>query len=285
MNPPNEKRADMDTRAKAKHIVAGIVALTIGALIVGWSLGTFIPGTPRQADAEKSATTENGTADSSRYGSLAAESTTEVPYGTAAPLEGLTQGKLFQDGVEEHLASMSDAARQDFISKNKYIKDYASFAVKVENTRVVSVRAFEEWYPHYAEASVYLSSRPDDLVVLVEVEIHNPTDSVAEIPPFALWSDKLSQTSGTHLDGGWKSDDLLLEELYGTPSDSGKVFYALAEDWNMLEPGQTQNRTFPYRIPATALDQNTSDGSYDLSGFSLSAWDCDPPTVYRLHLA
>lgn len=271
--------------AYAKRIAAGIACLLAGALVTGWAVGRFVPGTPRPAAADVGVEEPIEPIISTRYGSLTAESIVDIPHGSAYCLEGLTQGKLFWTGTKEHLADMDDAEREAYIEKNHYIQDLEPVTVTVGDTKIVSRAAFEEWYPHYAEVASFASRDRDSFIVLVEVQVSNPSAATATLPPFALWSDALSEIDSGFLDAGWDSGDILLGEFYGVPADNDRVFYALPDGWNELEPGETQTRTLPFIVPKDALVRTERDGGYDLSSFCVTAWDCDPPTVYRFRLA
>lgn len=272
------------TRRTARTAI-GICCLAISVLALGWLVGRYIPGEP----SEPLAAAHDSGGGAQYYGSLLeAGEIVDVDAGTVYAVDALTFGKKYRTG-ESGLARMTDAERQNVTAEESWEFDYPNLEFAVVGAKTVSMDAFEEWYPHFAAVeqrapgSTRPTARPETRVILVEATVTNTGAEAAALPEPLLWGSDIAGADD-RLCNGIPCDRDLIVELYGEPSDEF-VSYAVLDDWNTIEAGETQTRTYPYVIGAGDLAGGASLDDLDLSSYCLAFSDYDPATLYRFWLA
>ena len=270
------------TRTAIARTLIGIACIAVATCALVWFAFQFAPGTPRSVDSSDDrygasiAGTGNG-----RY---VAQAVVDVPFGQTFTAQGVTRGKWFSWSEEER-ASWSEEERERFLTEYQYILEIDGIEITPTDMKAVTLDAFAEWYPHYAQTTGYTQAHGHECkVLLVDVTMTNTADYAQRMPPLALWSEELNG-AGDVLDQGVGSDGgYLLSELYGIDSGKGLGQYALPDDWDVLEPGETRTWTLPRLVYRSTFANPEAYDDIDPSKFCLALADYDPPTIYRLWL-
>lgn len=272
------------TRRTARTAI-GLCCLAISVLALGWLIGRYIPGEPR----EPLAAAHDSGGGAKYYGSLLeADEIVDVGTGTSYAVDALTFGKKYRTSDNE-LARTTDTERQNAAAQESWDFDYPNLEFAVVGAKAVSMDAFKEWYPHFAAVeqravgSTRPTARPETRVILVEATVTNTGAEAAALPDPLLWSGDIAGADD-RLRNGMPCDRDLIVELYGEPSDEF-VSYTVLDSWNVIEAGETQTRTYPYVVCRGDLASSASLDDLDLANYCLAFSDYDPATIYRFWLA
>ncbi|WP_417135380.1 hypothetical protein [Rubneribacter badeniensis] len=257
--------------AKTMRSAAGAACIAAVVTAFGWFAFQFVPGEPRAPQPEEF----DGSIDGVGNNRYRAERIVDVPFGQTYRVESLSQGKWF---------SMTEEERERYPDASRIEID--GIEITPGDMRAVSLEAFAEWYPHYAQTLGYeQASRYESKVLLVDVTFSNTSDQEQRTPPIGLWSEDIKGANDVLDNGvGDGSGNYILEELYGEPSDRGLVQNHLPDDWNVLAAGETRTFTLPFLLPRGLLEDPNTFDDLDPARFCLALSDYDPPTVYRLWL-
>lgn len=269
-------------RTTIARATLGIACIAVATCALVWFAFQFVPGTPRAASTE--ADDYGSSIAAAGNGRYVAQTVVDVPFGQPFIANGVTRGKWFSFSEEER-ASWSEEDKDRFLNEYGYLYEIDGIEITPGATKAVTLDAFAEWYPHYAQTTGYAEAHGHECkVLLVDVTMTNTADHAQRMPPLALWSeeldgadDVLDQDVGS--DGGY-----LLSELYGVDSGTGLVQYAMPEGWDMLEPGETRTWTLPRLVFRSSFENPEAYDDMDPSAFCLALADYDPPAIYRLWL-
>lgn len=270
------------TRTAIARTILGIVCIAAATCTLVWFAFQFSPGTPRSADSsnDRYGASIAGTGNS-RY---VAEAVVDVPFGQAFTAQGVTRGKWFSSREEER-ASWSEEERERYLTEHDYIYEIDGIEITSADMKAVTLDAFAEWYPHYAQTTGYTEARKHECkVLLVDITMTNTADHAQHMPPLALWSEEFNGADDVLDQGAGSDGGYLLQELYGVDSGKGLVQYSLPDDWDVLEPGETRTWTLPNLVYRGAFANPEAYDNMDPSKFCLALADYDPPTIYRLWL-
>lgn len=204
-----------------------IARTLIGAACIGaatcafvWFAFQFAPGEPRELTVgDESYASSIEASGNSRY---VAEGIVDIPFGQTYKTDGLTWGKWFSVSEDER-SSWSDEEREQRLASESYLYDSSGIEFAAQGLKTVSLEAFAEWYPHYAETTGYTEARKHACkVLLVDIAMTNTSDHAQTLPRFVLWSEDANGANDT-LENGMGSDKYLFEEMYGESSDRGLV--------------------------------------------------------------
>lgn len=269
----------MEKTARTKRIAAGICCLLAGALVAGWAIGKYLPAAPREASPERSETSWEFIS----YSTVEAENVVDVPLGAPYLLENLLQEeKHFTDFGE--LDEGERALARHKAKQPDWSYECSALSMKVGSAKAVSLQAFSEWYPHYAEVYSGFVKAADGVVILVDITLANKADADTRMPSFSLWTEGIDGSSVDVIGSGWQVDRGILAELYGEPRGGSFKSYQLKDRWNMLAPGEEKSCTIPFVVSRGALGTTDQAPAYDLSQFCIATWDCESATAYRFWL-
>ena len=269
----------MQATTRTKRITAGICCLLAGALVAGWAIGHYLPGSPRPAATE-------GEAESwgfAVYSTVEAESVIDIPPNTHYALENLEQGRKYLI-TDEELDFMGTEVARQFAETPEWSYECPALTMKIESAKAVSLHSFREWYPHYAEANSYQGEPLDSIVVFADITLANESDAETFMPSLTLWAEGFDGTDSDFIGSGWQLDLGILSELYGEPRQhENLIHYTLKDGWNILAPSEERAITTAFVLPKQAMAE-TRSGAYDLSKFCITTWDSEPTTTYRFWL-
>ena len=279
----NTKKESLMSAARSRIARTLIGAACIGAATCAfvWFAFQFAPGEPRELTVgDESYASSIEASGNSRY---VAEGIVDIPFGQTYKTDGLTWGKWFSVSEDER-SSWSDEEREQRLASESYLYDSSGIEFAAQGLKTVSLEAFAEWYPHYAETTGYTEARKHACkLLLVDIAMTNTSDHAQTLPRFVLWSEDANGANDT-LENGMGSDKYLFEEMYGESSDRGLVEKHLPDGWNVLEPGETRSWTVPSLIYENTFRDPAAYENIDPSRFCVALADYDPPTIYRLWL-
>ncbi|WP_139652828.1 hypothetical protein [Raoultibacter phocaeensis] len=270
----------MQATTRTKRITAGICCLLAGALVAGWAIGRYLPGSPRTAATEYEAEAWSFAV----YSTVEAESVVDIPPNMPYALEDLEQGRKHLI-TDEELDFMGTEIARQFAETPEWSYECSALTMKVESSKAVSLQSFREWYPHYAEANPRQRKPLESFVVFADITLANESDAETYMPTLALWADRFDGTDSDFIGSGWQLDLGIFSELYGEPrQDENLIHYALKDGWNILAPSEKRTITVAFVLPKQELTGTHADGTYDLSKFCITTWDSEPATAYRFWL-
>ena len=266
-----------------------IARTLIGAACIGaatcafvWFAFQFAPGEPRELTVgDESYASSIEASGNSRY---VAEGIVDIPFGQTYKTDGLTWGKWFSVSEDER-SSWSDEEREQRLASESYLYDSSGIEFAAQGLKTVSLEAFAEWYPHYAETTGYTEARKHACkVLLVDIAMTNTSDH-AQTLPVSFYGARTPTERTTRWKMGWASDKYLFEEMYGESSDRGLVEKHYPMAGNVLEPGgNSASWTVPSLIYENTLPRSGGLREPSTVRFCVSLADYDPPTIYRLWL-
>lgn len=270
-------------RSRIVRTALGAACIATATAVLVWMALQFIPAEPRAQTTDR----ELRPASISTVGanSYEAECIVDVSFGQTFRTENLTRGKLF-DASEEERNSWSDEERERYLSEFNYIYDSDGIEIVPVSMKAVTLDAFAEWYPHYAQTTGYAQAREHECkIVLIDLTLTNTMEHEQSLPVMQLWSEDFNGANDM-LDngGGGDSGGYLLGELYGAASERGLAQNTLPDDWSVLQSGETRAITLPYLVYANTFCDRSAYDDIDPSRFCLALSDYDPPTIYRLWL-
>ncbi len=302
---------------RKRRTALGTVCLVVVALVMGWFVGQYVPGTPQSPETLVYATMYSGNG-------TPVQNTVDTSFGEQATLEGVVQGESFTlDETRSDLQTEQgrQAYRDHLEDIGAWEHEYPPFAMRIEEVRTVSADSFADLYPNFSSKQQHTRgffihpggnlNLQDTTMILVSVSITNKSEElISGYPhPFgkgALPSCNLFRTDWCEMQGESVAfgDQVIIEA--GPLSDgtlgSGEIledsaFVAINDDpvyldnpdpngiqyaYIHIEPGETKTYVFPYLVPDKVLG---GDGRHpDLSNLCIQTPDYATETVYRLWL-
>lgn len=262
---------------RSVRIAVGTVCLIVVALVMGWFVGRYVPGEPRELEPRVSEGLAPGSG-------LPIEKVVDADPGTVLKLHDITQGiKYTNYEGREYSPSEGEIAVWEEAGYWEY--DCPDVEVSVTETKVTDTGSFADWYPSYKASNweVYNNSK----IVAVTVSITNTSDGDLayrqDIPEFTLWSSNIAHLDGTLGSGSmldrafWQLNNPLHPyDETSTDPDRGRYID--------LEPGESQTIVLPFKINKNNLVDQSAFEELDLSDFCIQTADYDTGTAYRLWL-
>lgn len=262
---------------RSVRIAIGTVCLIAVALVMGWFVGRYIPGTPHDPEPRilEGLTPGSG---------LPIEKVVEADPGTTLELHDITQGLKYTNSEDgEHSLSEGQIAAWKELGEWEF--DCPDVEVSVVETKAADTKNFADWYPGYKASNweVYNNSK----LVAVTVSITNTSDEDLvywrDVPEFTLWSPNIANLDGTLGSGS------MLDRAFWHLNDPLRPFDEASTDPDRgrfidLEPGESQTLTLPFKINKNNLVDQSAFDALDPSDFCIQAADYDSGTAYRLWL-
>ncbi len=216
------------------RIAAGTVCLIVVALAMGWFVGRYIPGDPREPEPRI------GDGLAPRSG-LAIEKVIDADPGTTLKLSNITQGIKYMH-TESDREPLSAAAVENWKESGNWEYDCPDINVSVLETKTTGTASFADWYPNYKASNweVYNNSK----IVAVTLSITNASEEDLvywqDIPEFTLWSPNIA-----NLDGSLGSGAMLDQAAFWDTNPPLRSFDESSTDPDRgryidLKPGESQ---------------------------------------------
>lgn len=254
---------------RSKRAMVGAVCLVVVALVMGWFVGRYIPGTPHEAEPRIG----DGLYSETGY---AASEIVDLAPGSTLELRGITQGIAYIGRPDEVAQRTPPEAAELWKEQGMWEYDAPDLDLSVREIKVITTKSFADWYPEYGGPyrPVYESSK----LVAVTVSVANVSPAAVDLQRdfpmhnFSLWGENLDYIDDS-LGAGARLDDAyyFANEIYRSGQDA-------------IEPGESVEIILPFKVNKNALkNQNAFDG-LDPSDFCLQLIDYDPAIAYRLWL-
>ena len=254
---------------RSVRIAIGTVCLIAIALVMGWFVGRYIPGTPHEPEPRIG----DGLYSETGY---AASKIMDLAPGSTLKARDITQGKAYNGRPEEIEQAIPSEIEEAWKEAGEWEYDAPDFDLSVSQVKLISTKSFADWYPEYAgtDYHAYDSSKLVAATVLVTNVSSEAIDLQRDFPlhNFSLWGENLdyiddSLGAGANLDSAY----FFANEVYRSEQDT-------------VEPGESVEIILPFKVNKNALkDQNAFD-DLDPSDFCLQLVDFDSGTAYRLWL-
>lgn len=287
----------MNTLKSKKHIWISLGLLLVITLVLGWFVGRYLPGAPRNPEPSIEAIQE-AWIPRGDLTDIAIEEVREVPFGSTSHIEGMKHGDKYTMG-KTRLISSYDAETKEVLvwaeetqiapdpESETYSIEYPSFEVTVTDANVLSFDSFVDWYPDF-EARFHMGGvvRPESKIVLVEARVENLSEAqVLELDESQLWSDQLVQMNPDHMGNGYAISREALRCINGlTLFSDVEEPYQDDSYLTSIDPEETRTVTLPYQVFEDAFFDTGNFDDFDLSQFSLELCDYESATAYRFRL-
>lgn len=259
---------------------AGLVAL---ALVMGWFVGQYIPGEPKNPEPEPSA-------DRIKEDARTASNVVSVEPGTVASLTQVTQGDayLLTDDDFSQLEdpdSYKEALKRDGL----WQVTYPDIDVAVKDARAISLSSLAEWYPHYPRFEKPIE---EGMMIIVTLEIANASSETIRgsisplrgaLPMITLAGASINAShdslrAGLSVDAEaffLLNEQAIVKNILPGEETTADVF---------LEPSQKQELVMPFLLTRADLEDSANLDITDLTGYCLQTPDYLTSTLYRLWL-
>lgn len=283
----------METVKANRHVAICLGILLVVTLMLGWFVGHFIPGEPR--DLRTVPSHRIYPSYSATY--IPVSEVEETAFGSSARIEGLKQGAKYTEKQPCAITSVErNGERRMFIeeldTRHPGMRDnetaYPSFEIVIEDARAVSFGAFAEWYRDFIERGGAMEEGivPDlAKIILVDASVTNLSDDQAfRFDSFLLASDAFNQISPGCLGNGCNMSDTVLNVMSDVPQpqngEAGDYLSLIS-----VAPGETRSLTLPYVVSSSYFVDVADFDELDLARFSLEIGDYATGKLYRLALA
>ena len=240
----SERTSANPAQPRIRRRLVGIAAIIVLACLLAVLLSALPSAAPRLAQpAETPSSLPTGPTSHLPFGS-----THLTPFGQTALLPEIESNpkKALEPRSQEAFSDPNAEIDPDQASRQTSRAGAAILSVRVDSARVVSVDAFEEWFPLYAQTSNASSAYPgDEIIVFAEIQAENLGAQPLDLPLPCLRSPLLrgdQSLVGTALPSGIDE----LSALYGREGPHGLA--AVPDDAFRLEAGES--RTFPFAFKA-----------------------------------
>ena len=251
------------------RIAAGTVCLIVVALVMGWFVGRYIPGDPREPEPRIG----DGLYSETGYG---LSKIVDFDPGSTMKLRNITQGQRYVRHPDEVERTPSELV--DFYKENgEWEYECPDIDLSVSEIKTITTKGFAEWYPEYA--GTYRPVYDGSELIAVTVTITNASDNLIQqwyklpLEHVTLWSENLDYIDDS-LGAGVVLDD---------------AFVFANENYNRdellrIEPGESQTLILPFKVNKNALKAQNSFDELDPSDFCIQMVDFSSSTAYRLWL-
>lgn len=254
---------------RSKRAMVGAACLVAIALVMGWFVGRYIPGTPHEPEPRV------GDGLYSETGYIASEIVDFAP-GSTLELRGITQGIAYNGRPEEIEQRIPPEVAEAWKEQGMWQYDAPDLDLSVREVKVISAKSFAGWYPEYRGTyfPAYDSSKLIAATVLVTNLSSEAIDLQRDFPMhnFSLWGENLDYIDDS-LGAGARLDDAyyFANDIYRSEQKAA-------------EPGETVEIVLPFKVNKNALKDQDAFDDLDPSDFCLQLIDYDSGTAYRLWL-
>ncbi len=277
MSNPKPALSSNPTGKTGKRLF-GITSIAVLAALLAALLLTLSPAEPRMAKpAETPSMLPTHPASH-----LPVASTHHTPYGETALIPDLESNpKAATQPDDENARSNPDNAGGDKAAGSPTSRP-ALFSAKVASARLLSVGAFDEWFPAHVQTGSASPAYPgDEAIVFVEIEVENLGIAPIDLPLPCLRSPLLrgdQSLVGTAI----LPQTGELAALYGQADNRGIV--AIPEDAFAVGPGES--RTFPlaFKLYRNQLNDPSMLDSAEAKDFAVAFTDYGELSLYELTL-
>lgn len=254
---------------RSVRIAIGTVCLIAIALVMGWFVGRYIPGTPHEPEPRIG----DGLYSETGY---AASEIVDLAPGSTLKAHGITQGIAYNGRPEEVEQAIPSEIEEAWREAGEWEYDVPDFDLSVSQIKVISAKSFADWYPEYA--GTYYPAYESSELVAVTVSVANVSSEAIDLQHdfpmhnFSLWGENLD-----HIDDSLGAGARLDDAYYFANT-------VYRSEQKAVEPGESVEIILPFKVNKNALkDQNAFD-DLDPSDFCLQLVDFDSGTAYRLWL-
>ncbi len=264
---------------RSKRMLAGTACLVAAALVMGWFIGQYVPGVPREPQPQPLDGLTEGSG-------LAARSVVDRPAGSTLELRGVVQGYAYRPGAD----SVANGAVERYQQVGLWEYECPDVDVSVDEIRIVPTESFAAWYPQYyssQDSSQAPTTYNDSAIVAVTVTVanasQNPIGDWQRLPQFTLWSENLARLDDAMGAGAMVDSSFYLvnDRLRPYDEDSDDPEYGTYVD---LDPGESQTVVLPFKVNKNNLIDQSAFDELDPSGFCIQTADYAAQTAYRLWL-
>lgn len=268
----------MKPMKRSQRAIVGAVCLIVVALVMGWFVGRYIPGEPREPEPRLG----EGLYSETGY---PINKVVDTESGSTMQLRDITQGMHYH-GRPQEVAQKSESEINNWKEIGEWEYDCPSIDVSVVSTKSITTASFAEWYPDYKSpwAPTYNSSK----LLAVTISLTNFSDEPIlywnKLPDVMLWSENFN-----HLDNSLGAGAYLDQAFFFVNNPLIEFDTTNKEDPDRgmfvnIQPGESQELVLPFKVNKNNLiDQSTFD-KLDPSEFCLQVADYDTGTAYRLWL-
>lgn len=210
-------------------------------------------------------------------------STHPTPYGETVLLPELESDPKNAVQPDDRVASPGAGNASKGAPQNELPSDRSALlSARVDSARLLSVGAFDEWFPvHTQTGSVSPAYPGDEIIVFVEIEIENLGTTSVDLPLPCLRSPLLrgdQSLVGTAI----LPEIGELSALYGQSDDRGLV--TIPDDAFMLEPGESKTFPFAFKLYRNQLADPDMLDSAEVEDFAVGFIDYGELALYELAL-
>lgn len=254
---------------RSTRAMVGAVCLIVVALVMGWFVGRYIPGTPHEPEPRVG----DGLYSETGY---AASEIVDLAPGSTLELRGITQGIAYIGRPSEVAQRTAPEVAELWKEQGMWEYDVPDLDLSVLDIRILTTKSFADWYPEYGGPyrPVYDSSKLVAVTALVTNVSSDAIDLQRDFPDlnFSLWGESLdhiddSLGAGAHLDDAYHYANKIL-----------------ARQQDMVEPGESVEIILPFKVNKNSLKDQSAFDDLDPSVFCLQLVDYDPCIAYRLWL-
>lgn len=255
--------------SRSTRIAIGTICLVAIALTMGWFVGRYIPGTPKEPEPAIG----DGLYTATGY---EARKIVDFEAGSTANLRDMSQGRRYS--VRPNEVELIPSEMIAFYKESgEWVYDAPDIDLAVTDVKTIAATSLADLYPDYAG-----TRRPvydDSELVVVTISITNASDSLItkwyQLPleHVTLWSENLEYVDDS-LGAGAVLDDafVFINENYDR------------ENLLNIEPGESQTLMLPFKINKNNLIDQSAFNKLDPSDFCIQTVDFDTGTAYRLWL-
>ena len=200
------------------RIAAGTVCLIVVALVMGWFVGRYIPGDPREPEPRIG----DGLYSETGYG---LSKIVDFDPGSTMKLRNITQGQRYVRHPDEVERTPSELV--DFYKENgEWEYECPDIDLSVSEIKTITTKGFAEWYPEYA--GTYRPVYDDSELIAVTVTITNASDNLIQqwyklpLEHVTLWSENLDYIDDS-LGAGVVLDDAFVFAIPFAPIGARRV--------------------------------------------------------------
>ena len=261
---------------RSKRALIGAACLVVVALAMGWFVGQYVPGTPREPEPQPLDGLTKGSGQ-------VANKVLDSPAGSTMELRGIVQGYV----NEQESDLLPAAVIEQYQGTEIWEHQCPNLDVTVDSIRAIPTASFVAWYPLYA--SQWDTSYNDSMMVAVDVTVKNASTETIDdwrwLPTFTLWGPSLVgiddvMGAGAIMDRSF----FFLNDNLGNPGDSGEQVAELDDTSLGLAPGKERTLVLPFKVNANNLSDRAILDNFDPSNFCIQTTDYATATTYRLWL-
>lgn len=277
MSNPKPALSSNPTGKTGKRLF-GITSIAVLAALLAALLLTLSPAEPRMAKpAETPSMLPTHPASH-----LPVASTHHTPYGETALIPDLESNpKAATQPDDENARSSPDNAGGDKAAGSPTSRP-ALFSAKIASARLLSVGAFDEWFPTHVQTGSTSPAYPgDEIIVFAEIEVENLGTAPVDLPIPSLRSPLLrgdQSLVGTAI----LPQTGELSALYGQTDERGIV--TIPGEAFTVGPGESRTFPFAFKLYRNQLADPSMLDSAEAKDFAIAFIDYGELSLYELAL-